>query len=68
MVGFRKGWSGSPFHTGYDANTGMDAGPMAAGSERGPAIGPGVMAKRVSMAVSKNANAVGRKSSSSKKD
>ena len=42
--GFHKGWSGSPAHTGYNANEGIDARPP---SEMGPRIGAGVMKGRV---------------------
>jgi hypothetical protein len=54
--GFHRGWSGSPAHTGYDANSGMDA---PAGSEAGPRIGPGYLAK-VEMEVAKGARGMGR--------
>ena len=52
MAGFHKGWSGSPFHTGYNADDGMDMG-EASKREDGPRIGPGYLGKKVSMEVSK---------------
>jgi hypothetical protein len=52
MAGFHKGWSGSPFHTGYNANKGMDTGDAEEGDD-GPRIGPGYLGKKVTMEVSK---------------
>lgn len=46
-AGFHKGWSGSPFQTGYNANQGMDLGPGGKSSDEMPRVGPGVMGKRV---------------------
>ena len=41
MAGFHKGWSGSPFHIGYNANEGMDMGADGARAPSGPRIGSG---------------------------
>ena len=54
MAGFHKGWSGSPFHTGYNANEGMDTGEDGKRADDGPRIGPGYLGKKVSMEVSKS--------------
>lgn len=51
-MGFHKGWSGSPFHTGYEANEGYEAQPP---SDRGPRIGAGVLGQRVDMEVERDA-------------
>ena len=50
---FRKGWSGSPFHLGYDANEGMGA-PGTAEMETGPRIGSGVLGDRVTTEVQRD--------------
>ena len=67
MVGFRKGWSGSPFHTGYEANEGMDLGD-AKRAESGPRIGAGVLGKRVTMEVDRDGASPARKGRDRKKD
>ncbi len=63
--GFHKGWSGSPAHTGYEANEGIDARPP---SERGPRIGAGVLGTRVEMEVERDGGKVGKKRGGSKED
>ena len=49
-----KGALGSPFQLEYYANEGMDGGPAARPSERGPRIGSGVMGRRVMMEVERD--------------
>lgn len=53
-VGFHKGWSGSPFHTGYVGNEGIEIGPGGKPSERGPRIGSGVLGRRVTTEVQRD--------------
>jgi hypothetical protein len=53
-LGFHKGWSGSPFHTGYEGNKGAETGPDGKPSERGPRIGSGVLGMRVETEVTRD--------------
>lgn len=53
MAGFHKGWSGSPFHTGYNTDEGMDIGDAQRGDD-GPRVGPGKFSKRVTSEISRN--------------
>lgn len=64
MVGFRKGWSGSPFHTGYPGNEGMDPGDAQKPGEMGPRIGGGVLAERVKMEVQRDGGKLAKGKSS----
>lgn len=57
---FRKGWSGSPFHLGYNANEGMDLTPDGRLSEEGPRIGPGEFGRKVKMEVARDTPGRGR--------
>lgn len=59
-VGFHKGWSGSPFHIGYDADEGIEMGPGGKPSERGPKVGAGVLGERVKMEVDRDGGMKGR--------
>ena len=61
MPGFHKGSSGSPFHTEYYGNAGIETGPGGKPSERGPSIGSGVLGRRVEMEVDRDGSSPARK-------
>lgn len=54
MVGFKTGWSGSPFHLEYYANEGMKTGEGGKPADRAISVGPGALGKKVTMDYSKN--------------
>jgi hypothetical protein len=59
-IGFHKGWSGSPFHTGYEANEGVDLSADGARAEGGPRIGAGVLGDRVKMEIQRDGGRMGK--------
>lgn len=60
-VGFHKGSSGSPFHTEYYGNEGIETGPGGKPSEGGPRVGAGVEGRRVTMEVDRDGSSPSRK-------